>query len=417
MNDIPLSILFGILIVLLLLSAFFSGSETALMALNRYRLQHLVKEKHSGAARAHKLLQRPDRLIGLILLGNNFVNILASSIATIIAIRLYGESGIAIAPLLLTFVVLIFSEVTPKTLATIKPEALAFTAAYFYTPLLKIFYPFVWVINLISNFILRLIGVRAIEREDTLNKEEIRTIVSEADKLIPDRYHNMLLGILDLESATVEDIMTPRNEIVGIDLESPMQEIVNLLKNSPHTRLPVFNKNIDGVIGVLHLRKVLSHINDQNFDKKLIVQSLMQPYFIPETTPLHKQMHNFKVENLRMGLVVDEYGVVQGLITLEDLLQEFVGEITAEPMEVVKQKDGSYLVDGSITIRELNRITQWSLPTEGPKTLNGLIIEYMEMIPEPDTSVKLHGHTLEIIERDGNTVKLVKFHAKEISDE
>ena len=414
MNDIPLSILFGILVVLLMLSAFFSGSETALMALNRYRLQHLVRENHSCATRAHKLLQKPDRLIGLILLGNNFVNILASSLATIIAIRVYGESGIAIAALILTFVVLIFSEVAPKTLATLKPEALAFAAAWIYTPLLKIFYPVVWVINLLANFLLRLVGVKSTDKtNDTLNKEEFKTIVSEADNLIPDKYRNMLLGILDLESATVEDIMTPKNEIIGIDLENPIEEIIIQLRNSPHTRLPVYKKNLDRIIGVIHLRKVLSHINDEHFDKQMICKKLMKPYFIPESTPLHKQMHNFKVEKLRLGLVVDEYGDVQGLVTLEDLLQEIVGEITAEPFEVLKQKDGSYLVDGSITIRELNRITHWSLPTEGPKTLNGLVIEHMEMIPEPNTSVKLFGHNLEIIKLDGNAIKLVKFHSQD----
>jgi Mg2+/Co2+ transporter CorB len=418
LNEIPLSVLFGILAFLLILSAFFSGSETALMALNRYRLQHLVKKKHAGAIRAHKLLQRPDRLIGLILLGNNFVNIVASTLAAIIAIRLYGESGIVIAPILLTVVVLIFSEVAPKTWASLKPEGLAFTAAWIYTPLLKVFYPIVWLINLFANCLLRIFGIKADQSaDDRLNKEEFKSIVSEADTLIPDRYRNMFLGILDLESATVEDIMTPSNEIIGIDLEDSIEEIIKQLKTSPHTRLPVYKKNLDHVIGIIHLRSVLTHLFDPQFNKKQIIKHLIKPYYIPVSMSLHKQLQNFKMQKLRMGLVVDEYGDVQGLVSQDDLLQELVCEITAEPMEVVKKHDGSHIVDGSITIRELNRITHWSLPTEGPKTLNGLIIEYMETIPESGAQLDLHGHMLEIIKLDGNFIKQVKFHSRQKTSE
>ncbi len=384
------------------------------MTLNRYRLQHLVKQKHRGAIKASRLLKRPDRLIGLILLGNNFVNILASSLATVIAIRIGGEQAIAAAAALLTLAVLIFSEVTPKTLAAIKPEVLAFPAAWIYTPLLKLFYPIVWVVNLIANLLLRLFGVHVSKnKKDTLNKDELKSIVSDADNLMPARYQNMLLGILDMESASVEDIMTPRNEIIGIDLEAPIETIIQQLQNSPHTRLPVYKKSIDRVIGFLHLRKVLSLSNQQNFDKQCITNNLIKPFFIPENTPLHKQIQCFKTEKLRIGLVVNEYGDVQGLVTLDDLLQEIIGDLIVEEADVSVQHDGSYLVDGSITIRELNRITQWELPTEGPKTLNGLIIEYMETIPEVGTSVKLHGYRLEIIQRDENTIKLVKFHPPE----
>jgi len=384
------------------------------MTLNRYRLQHLVKQKHRGAIKANRLLKRPDRLIGLILLGNNFVNILASSLATVIAIRIGGEQAIAAAAALLTLAVLIFSEVTPKTLAAIKPEVLAFPAAWIYTPLLKLFYPIVWIVNLIANLLLRLFGVHVSKnKKDTLNKDELKSIVSDADNLMPVRYQNMLLGILDMESASVEDIMTPRNEIVGIDLEAPMETIIQQLQSSPHTRLPVYKKSIDRVIGFLHLRKVLSLSNQQHFDKQCITNNLIKPFFIPENTPLHKQIQCFKTEKLRIGLVVDEYGDVQGLVTLDDLLQEIIGDLILEEADVNVQSDGSYLVDGSITIRELNRITQWKLPTEGPKTLNGLIIEYMETIPEVGTSVKLHGYRIEIIQRDENTIKLVKFHPPE----
>jgi Mg2+/Co2+ transporter CorB len=404
-----------------MLSAFFSGSETALMTLNRYRLQHLVKQKHRGAIKAHKLLQRPDRLMGLILLGNNFVNIAASSLATIIAIRLIEdgivnlsqEEIILASTATLTFAVLIFSEVTPKTLAALKPEILAYPAAWVYTPLLKLFYPFVGIVNLISNLLLRLVGVNASKiKKDQLNKDELKSIVADAEDLMPARYQNMLLGILDLETASVEDIMTPRNEIHGIDLEEPLESIIQQIQNSSHTRLPIYKKSVDRVIGFLHLRSLIPLINRTDFDKQSITENMDKPFFIPESTPLHKQIQSFKSEKLRIGLVVDEYGDVQGLVTLDDLLQVIVGELVAEEADVKEQKDGSILVDASVTVRELNRITQWSLPTEGPKTLNGLIIEYMETIPEPGTSVPLHGYPLEIIKRDKNTIKLVKFYPK-----
>jgi Mg2+/Co2+ transporter CorB len=398
---------------MLILSAFFSGSETALMTLNRYRLRHLVKLKHAGAIKAHILLQRPDRLLGLILLGNQFANIFAASVTTVIAIRLYPEeeSSIAIGAGILTIAMLIFSEVTPKTLAAIKPELLAFPAAWIYTGLLKVFYPIVGFVNLFVNLLLRIIGINVKENghETQLSTDELKSIITEAESLMPIRYQKMLLGILDLESATVEDIMTPRNEIVGIDLEQPIEDIITQLKSSPHTQLPVYKKNIDRIVGFLHLRKVLVLVHHEDFDKHTIMGLLSKPVFIPESTPVHTQMLNFKSEKSRIGLVVDEYGDVQGLVTLDDLLQEIVGELLTDDTTVRKQSDGSYLVDANITVRELNRITQWSLPTEGPKTLNGLIIEYMETIPEPGTSIRLHDHPLEIIKRDENTVKLVKF--------
>ena len=409
----PLSVLFGILALMLVLSAFFSGSETSLMTLNRYRLRHLVKLKHSGAIKAQRLLQRPDRVLGLILLCNNFVNNFASSIATVIAIKLYAdeESSVAIAAALLTLVMLIFSEVTPKTLATIKPELLAFPAAWIYTGLLKILYPLVWLVNSLAHHLLHLLGVDTTKTNDNaLNKDELKSIISEAESVMPIRYQKMLLGILDLESATVEDIMTPRNEIVGIDLELPIETIINQIKHSSHTRLPVYKKNIDRVIGFLHLRKVLIEVHHEDFDKQTIISLLSKPTFIPESTPVHTQMGRFKSERIRIGLVVDEYGDVQGLVTFDDLLQEIVGELISDEDDAVHiQGDGSYLVDAGVTVRELNRVTQWSLPTEGPKTLNGLILEFMETIPNTGTSIRLHGYALEILERDENSVKLVQF--------
>lgn len=411
MNDIPLSILFSVLAVLLLLSAFFSGSETALMTLNRYRLQHLVKQGHKSAKKAQRLLKRPDRLLGLILLGNNFVNILASSLATIIGMRLMGDEGIALAAGILTLVVLIFSEVAPKTLAALKPEVLAFPASWVYTPLLKIFYPIVWFVNLIANGLLRIFGIKASEHKHvTLNKDELKSIVAETDSIMPDRYKNILLGIIDLENATVEDIMTPRNEIIGINIEDPVEDIISQLKEAPHTRIPVYKESIDRVIGFLHLRTILTQLfNTESFSKQDITNNLITPIFIPETTPLHKQIQSFNVDKMRIGLVVDEYGDVQGLISMDDLLQGIVGEIMTEEADVKKYADGSYLVDGSVTIRELNRITHWNLPTEGPKTINGLIVEFLETIPLTGTSLMLHEHHLEIISRNKHAITQIKF--------
>jgi Mg2+/Co2+ transporter CorB len=407
--------LFGMLAVMLVLSAFFSGSETSFMTLNRYRLKHLVKLKHKGAIKAQRLLHRPDRILGLILLFNNCVNNFASSIATVITIKLYAdeEFSIAIAVALLTIVMLIFSEVTPKTLAAVKPELLAFPAAWVYTPLLELFYPIVWFVNIFVNLLLKIVRVD-VKKDNTysINKEELKTIIAETDSLMSQRYQKMLMSILDLETATVEDIMTPRNEIVGIDLEAPLDSIIDHIKNSPHTRMPVYKKSIDRVIGFLHLRKVLLLLNMEDFDKHTLISLLAKPTFIPESTPVHVQMVRFKDEKIRVGLVVDEYGDVQGLVTMDDLLQEIVGELITEDVTARKQSDGSYLVDANITIRELNRVTQWSLPTEGPKTLNGLIIEYMETIPDAGISIKLHDYPLEIIKRDEHAVKLVRFLPK-----
>lgn len=383
------------------------------MTLNRYRLKHLVKLNRFGAAKAHKLLQRPDNLIGLILLCNNLVNTFAASVTTVIAIRLFPEeeSGIAISAILLTVTMLIFSEVSPKTLAAIKPEMLAFPSAWIYTPLLKLLYPVVWFINLFVSLLLRIFKVDAKKhRQDSLNTDELKSIIAEAENLMPARYQKMLLGILNLESASVEDIMTPRHEIIGIDLDEPTEDIILQIKNSPHTRLPVFKKSIDRVIGFLHIRKALVQIGRPDFDKQNIIDLLGKPIFIPESTPVHTQMLMFKNERIRIGLVVDEYGDVQGLVTLDDLLQEIVGELITETNSAARvQKDGSYLVDANITVRELNRMTHWELPTEGPKTLNGLIIEFMETIPEPGTGINLHGYSIEILKRDKNAVKLVRF--------
>ncbi len=381
------------------------------MTLNRYRLQHLVNQNHKSAIKVQRLLKRPDRLIGLILLGNNFVNIIASSVATVIALRVGGESAIAAGAGLLTLAILVFAEVTPKTLAAIKPEPLAFTAAWIYQPLLKVLYPFVWLINLFSNLLLRFIGINVGKLERTnINKEELRSIVSEADSLIPSRFHNMMLTILDLESATVEDIMTPRNEVIGIDLEDAMEKIIHLLETSRYSYLPVYRKSIDRVLGYVHVKKAMVHYLEKKLHDQADLQNLLsKPYFIPESTPLHTQLQYFTAENTRIGLVVDEYGDVLGLVTLEDILLEIVGELTGENPGVSRDSAGNYQIDASITLRELNRITGWTLPTDGPKTLNGLILETLETIPEAGTSLKLEGHKLEILKTDQTAVIEVRF--------
>ncbi len=412
MDQLPLPELLALLL-LLVLSGFFSGSETALMTLNRYRLRHRAEHGHRGARLARALLDRPDRLIGLILLGNNFVNIMASSLATVIAIKLGGEGAIAIAAGLLTLVILIFAEVTPKTLAALHPEALAYPAAYVYTPLLKVMQPVVWSVNLISNNLLRLLGVHPSAQEGSaLSREELRTVVIEAGAMIPEGSRDMLLAILDLEHAVVEDIMIPRNEVEGIDLQDPPDEIVAAIKRASYTRLPLFDGGIDNVIGIFHTRNAIGLLDAGEDIRERLRSIARPPYFVPEGTRLYQQLIAFQRAKRRVALVVDEYGDFQGLVTLADLLEEIVGEFTTDPAdacpEIHRADDGSLLIDCSINVRELNRAMRWSLPKRGPKTLNGLIIDYLETIPQPGTSLKLYGYPLEIIQTDEKAVKTVK---------
>lgn len=415
MDDIPIGVLTGALIFLIILSAFFSGSETSLISLNRYRLRHLAKTKHRGAVRASKLLERPDRLIGLILLGNNFVNILASAIATIIAIRLYGEIGIAIAAGLLTLVILIFAEVTPKTLAVLHPERLAFPAALVLSPLLKLLYPLVWLVNIAANSLLRLLGIKvdSSTRED-LTSEELRMIVTEAGAMIPRRHQTMLANILDLEKVTVDDIMIPRNELVGIDMDHDWEDILKQLTTSQHTRMPVFRTDINNIIGMIHIRNTMELLTRKKSTKEDLNQWIQEAYFVPEETPLNTQLLHFQREKRRSGLVVDEYGDIKGLVTLEDILEEIVGEFTTDPAnhikEVHRQTDGTFLVDGSANIRELNRVMEWNLPTDGPKTFSGLITEHMQSIPKPGTSLMLAGYPVEIVQTKDNMVKTAQIN-------
>jgi Mg2+/Co2+ transporter CorB len=421
LDDYSISTLFIILGVLLFLSAFFSGSETALMALNRYRLRHLVNKGHRGARLAQNLLEKPDRLIGLILLGNNIVNLLASPLAAYIGYRMYGDVGVFSATVLFIVSVLIFAEVTPKTLAAMHPEKVAFPASYIYTPLQYVAYPIVLLINAIANTLIRLCGVSLNQAGlSSLSRDELRTVVQEAGGLIPRKHQNMLISILDLESITVEDIMIPRNEVLGVDIDSDWEDIRSQIANAPFTRMPIYHENLDNIVGFLHLRKIFARIVEDEISLEELKQYVREPYFIPEGTSLNKQLLNFQREKRRIGLVVDEYGDIQGLVTLEDLLEEIVGEFTNAPADLITdihpQNDGSYVIDGSTNVRDVNKALQWRLNEDGPRTINGLILEHLETIPETGTSVLIDGHPIEIVRMLNNSIRTVRIQPKVTPD-
>jgi Mg2+/Co2+ transporter CorB len=413
LNEAPLGLLFSVLAALIFLSAFFSSSETGMMSLNRYRLKHLQKNKHRGAIRAGKLLERPDRLIGLILIGNNLVNILASAIATVIAIRLWGDAGILIATVALTLVVLIFAEITPKTIAALHPEGVAFPASLILLPLLKVLYPLVWMVGRITNGILRLFGVNPEEvPEANLSKEELRTLVAEGGALIPARRRHMLLNLLALEEVSVDDIMVPRNEVYGIDLDDSDDDILRAIQTSSHTRLPVWRDDVNNISGVLHLRNISKVIDRQGLDRAALEREMEPPYFIPESTPLNTQLMNFQKNKHRLAVVVDEYGEVMGLVAMEDILEEIVGDFTSNLAEaggnIFPQRDGSHIITGTANVREINKALHWELPTDGPKTLSGLILEYLESFPDANAGLTIGRYRLEILELEGNVVRSVR---------
>jgi len=414
LDTIPLSILFIILFVLIILSAFFSSSETGMMALNKYRLRHLVKNKHRSATMVSKLLEKPDRLIGVILFGNNVVNFLAAAIATVIGFRLLGNYGIAASPFIIAIIFIIFAETAPKTYAAIRPEKIAFPSAYILTPLLKICYPVVFVINKISNTLLIPFGLNTKDKEESpLSQDELRMIVHEAGAAISSNHQDMLLGILELEKVTVDDIMVPRNELVGIDLNDSVADIIEQLTHCQHTRLIVYRENIDNIVGMLHLRHVLRILGRKtDFTIDELEKLTIEPYYLPEGTPLHTQMLNFQKQKKRIGLVVDEYGVLHGMVTLDDILEEIIGEFTTDlqafNQDIQPQEDGSFFVDGGTTIRDINKQLDWELPIEGPKTINGVILEHLEDIPEAGTSLRINGYTFEITQIVDNAVKKVK---------
>jgi Mg2+/Co2+ transporter CorB len=413
LNDAPLGILFSVLAALILLSGFFSSSETGMMSLNRYRLRHLQKNHHRGARRAARLLERPDRLIGLILIGNNLVNIFASAIATVIAIRLWGNAGIFIATILLTLVILIFAEITPKTIAALHPEKIAFPASLILTPLLKLMFPVVLLVNGVTNGLLRMLGFDPEKQSDeNVSSDELRTIVTDAGQLIPPRHRGMLLNILDLEQVTVDDIMVPRNEVYGVDLDDSDEDILRCIQTSTHTRLPVWKEDINHIVGVLHMRTISRVIDSQGLDRRALEREMEKPYFIPESTPLHTQLRNFQQKKKPLAVVVDEYGDVLGLVALEDILEEIVGEFTSNLAEtdedIFPQRDGTFIIDGTANIREINKSLDWELPTDGPKTLSGLILENLESFPDANAGLAIGQYRLEILELEGNVVQAVR---------
>ena len=391
-----------------------------MLSLNRYRLRHQAKEGHRGAKRAIELLSRPDRLLGTILVGNNFVNILASSIATVLAMQLWGEAGIAIATIGLTIFLLIFGEITPKTLAALRPEVIAYPVSLPLLLLQKVLYPLVALLNWISNGLLRLLGVDISNKgNDSLSTEELRSVVRESGSDLPMNRQSMLLGILDLERVTVDDIMIPRNEVAGIDLEDDLETIISQLRTTPHTRLPVFHKDINQVQGIVHMRQIARLLSHDQLTKESLLEACNDPYFVPESTPLSTQLLNFQKQKRRIGIVVDEYGDVLGIVTLEDILEEIVGEFSNQDAlrspDIHPQDDGTLVIDGAAYLREINRALGWELPCDGPKTLNGLITEALEQIPDSGICLQIGRYRLEVLQAADNRVKSARVWVAEDS--
>ena len=413
MNDAPLGLLFSILALLVILSAFFSSAETAMMSLNRHKLKHLQKNKIGGAIRAGKLLDRPDRLIGLILIGNNLVNIFASAVATVISIRLWGDAGVYIATAALTVVILVFAEVTPKTIAALHPERVAFPASVILLPLMTLMSPVVAMVNAVTNRLSRLLGFDPKkEAYEHVSADELRTIVTDAGKLIPARHRELLINIMDLVQVSVDDIMVPRNEVYGINLDNTDQEILLKIQSTAHTRLPVWRDDINNIIGVLHMRSISRVVNGLTLDRVALEREMEKPYFVPESTPLHTQLINFQEMKKPLAVVVDEYGEVRGVVALGDILEEIVGDFTSNMAEttesILLERDGSYIIDGTENIRDINKTLGWSLPKDGPKTLSGLILEYLESFPAAPAGLTIGNYRLEILELEGNVVRSVR---------
>ena len=412
MDTLSLLALLGVLVLLILLSAFFSGSETAMVSLNRYRLKTLSQSGHVRAQIALKLLEQPDRLLGTILLGNNLVNMAAASVTTVIALKTFGDAAIAVATFLITFVILIFAEVPPKTYAAMNPEKIAFPLIHILSFLVKILSPVVKAINLAGNGLLKMLGVSLDNQHEHLSPEELRTVVIESGNLIPKAHRDMLLRILELENITVEDVMVPRSQIEAIDLEDDWDDIVIQLSNSPHTRIPVYNGTLDNIVGLIHVRKLLHLIHTNKLDKDSFMEVLRPPFFIPEGSKLSEQLLGLQSNRRQTGMVVDEYGDITGLITVEEILEEIVGEFTelipGQDMEVYVEDEGHLIVPGNANIRELNRKMGWQLPTQGPKTLNGLILEEMENIPSTGSIFELQGLKMQALQTQDTAVAVVR---------
>ncbi len=410
-DDAPLWTLFATIAVLVALSAYFSGTETAMMSLNRYRLRHLVKERHRGARKANRMLRRPDRLLGVILVGNNLVNFTAATIATVIGLRTFGETGVLLAPWILTITFLIFAEVAPKTLAAQHPEGWSFRSVFVLQPLQRLLYPAVVFVNWIANALVAPFVPKNVDTGDHLSTEELKTVVNEGAVAVGER-QSMLVRLLDLEQVSVNDIMVPRSEIVGINIDDEIGDILSQVAASQHTLLPIYKDSINNVLGILHLRRMTRLLNAEAFAKADLMQLTREPYYVPEATPLHTQLLNFQKEKQRIALVVDEYGDVQGIVTLEDILEEIVGEYTSDfasnMPEISPHEDGTFVIDGMAVLRDINRALRWDLPTHGPKTLNGLVLEYLETIPESNLCLQIGDYQIETLQIKDNVVKNLK---------
>ena len=419
MNEIPLWILLGSIGFLVLMSAFFSGSETSMMAINRYRLKHLVKEKNKSARRVSKLLESTDRLLGVILIGNNFTHTLSTALATVVAIRLWTDSAVLAVTVFMTIIMIIFAEVMPKTIAALKPESIAFPASYVLKPLSKILSPLITMVSFVSNNFAKLIGINLDDVDkDELKPEELRTLLQSTG--VPKRQEEMLMGIFDMDYLSVNDVMIPKNEIIGINLNDNIEEILEQLQEIDFTYIPCYEDSIDNIQGFLSVHKKADFLGNRSQSKQSLKAELREPLFVPENTPLYKQLSNFQSSGRRVGLIVDEYGDIEGIITLRAILEIIVGEITTETMEkmdIMPQADGSFLVEGGMMVREVNRRLKFELPTEGPKTLSGLILEEVQTIPDTNIGLTINGYRIETVLIKDNVIKLAKLGKEKKIDE
>jgi Mg2+/Co2+ transporter CorB len=420
LDNIPILLQLGILAFLLLIAAFFSIAETSLMSLNRYRLRHLVKEGNRGARLASSLLSKTDKLLGVILLCNNFSNAASATLVTVITVELFGEGEwvLMIGTLLVTFAILVFGEITPKVIAAAYPEKLGILSSYVLYPILKILYPAVWFINLFVEGLLKLfrVNINFSENTQSLTMDELRSIVTDAGHFMPKKHRTILLNLFDLEKISVDDVMTAHTQVEVIDFDAPIDDILQRISNSHHTRLPAREGDNEEIFGIIHVRKVINQLRsyqqDTEISKEALRDIISEPYFVPSGTPLYTQIQQFQEHQERIALVVDEYGEFKGLVTLEDILEEVIGDFTTQSPSRVgsyrKESDGSWLVDGSSALRDLNKKLNLNFPLDGPRTLNGLILEHFEDIPEPSTSFRINNHTIEIMQTQDRIVKSVK---------
>ena len=411
MNNISTEILIIVLIILFLLSAFFSGSETALMSINKYKMRHQAKLNNKGAKAAKKLLENPDKIIGVILLGNNLTNILITQIATLISLRVYGDIGLAIATGLLTIFILIFAELTPKTIGQMHSEKIAYSSSLLYKPMLILLYPFVFIINLIANSIIKIMGLEDNVAKSSLSTEELKTVLSESSIRFPKPHLKMLESIIDLEKATVEDIMIPRSDIYGIDISDDIASVVSNFKVTPYTRIPVYEDNIENLLGLIHIKNIAPLLASKSINDLEIRKLIKKPYYIVSGTSLYQQLLSFQKEKRRIGFIIDEYGNIQGLVTLEDILEEIVGDFTSDPSQseeiLTTKNDNVFIIDGGVHVREINQELGIKLIAKEAKTVNGFILEHTENLPEINDIIEIQGHTFKVLENIDNAVKTV----------